>query len=100
MAIDIQVSCIKKRGDHYDPHERIEGPGGVHSDKRWYLPEEDIITELEKPDSTRRWNFFTSVKGHSVWVIVAVHDNRKYLKTQPDKHPENNLLALDDCPLK
>ncbi len=51
MAVDIQVSCIRKRGDHYNPHERIEGLGGVHNGTRWYMPEADIIAELEKPNS-------------------------------------------------
>ena len=42
--------------------------------------EEAIIAELEKPAATRQWNFYTSVGGHSVWVVVAVHHGRKYLK--------------------
>jgi hypothetical protein len=98
MADNVQVSCIVKRGDHYDPHERIQELGGMHNGKRWKMSEEDIIIELEKPDSTRRWNFYTSVNNNSVWVVVAVHNRRKYLKTQPDRHPENNLLHLADCP--
>jgi hypothetical protein len=102
MAENVQVSCIRKRGDHFNPHERIEGlggmHGGMHGGKRWYMEEAPIIAELETPAATRRWNFYTSVDGHSVWVVVAVHNNRKYLKTEPDKHPENNLLYLDDCP--
>jgi hypothetical protein len=98
MAVNIQVSCIKKRGNHYDPHERIEGLGGVYNGQRWYLPEDTIITEIEKPDATRQWNFYTSVGGHSAWVIVANHEGRKYLKTEADGYSPDNLLALDDCP--
>lgn len=97
MTENVQVSCIRKR-DHKDPHERIEGLGGVHLGKRWYQPEADIIAELEKPDASRRWNYYTSVNGHSVWIIIAYHNGKKYLKTQPDKYAPDNLLNLEDCP--
>jgi len=98
MAENIQVSCIRKRGDHYDPHERIEGLGGMHGGKPWYLPEDTIIAELEKPDLTRRWNFYVSVNGKTAWVLVASHNGRKYLKTTADGYAPNNLLSLPDCP--
>ena len=98
MAENVQVSCIKKRGNHYDPHERIEGLGGMHGGKQWYMSENDMIAELEKPDSTRRFNFYTSVGGKSAWVIVASHNVRKYLKTTADGYAPNNLLALPECP--
>lgn len=98
MAENVQVSCIRKRGDHHDPHERIEGLGGEHAGKRWYLLEADIIAELEKSDVTRRWNFHTSVNGRVAQVIVATHNRRKYLKTTADGYPPNNLLNLSECP--
>ena len=95
---NIQVSCIRKRGSHYNPHERIEGLGGLHGGNRWYLAETDIIAELEKPATTRRWEFYTSVNGKTAWVIVAVHERRKYLKTTADGYEPNNLLSLQECP--
>lgn len=98
MTENVQVSCIRKRGDHFDPHERIEGLGGMHGGKRWYMVEADIISELKKPASTRRWNFYTSVNGKTAWVIVAVHNGREYLKTTEDKYAPNNLLSLPECP--
>ena len=98
MAENILVSCIRKRGNHLNPHERIEGLGGVHNGKRWYQTEEQIIAELETPEPTRRWNFYTSVDGKSAWVIVAVHNGRKYLKTTADGYEPNNLLSLPECP--
>jgi Protein of unknown function (DUF3892) len=97
MPTDVQVSCIRKR-DRLNPHERIEGLGGVHGGTRWYQLEDVIIAELEKPDGTRRWNYFTSVNGRTVRVIVAVHNGRKYLKTEADGYSPNNLLELSPCP--
>ncbi len=97
-AINVQVFCITKRGDHYNPHERIQGLGGISGDKRWWMSEEDIIAELEKPDAIRRWNFYVSVNGKGVWVIVASHNGRKYLKTEADGYAPNNLLNLPECP--
>lgn len=96
--VNVKVSCIKKRGDHHDPHERIEGLGGIHDGKRWYLPEDEIIAELQKPESTRRWNFYTEVNGKVAWVVVAEHNRRKYLKTTADGYAPNNLLSLPECP--
>jgi hypothetical protein len=98
MADAVQVTCIRKRGDHYNQHERIQGLGGVHGGKQWYLPEDDIITELKKPDMIRRWNFYVSVNGRTVWVIVANHNGRNYLKTEADGYAQNNLLNLPECP--
>ena len=98
MPANVQVSCIRKRGNHYDPHERIEGLGGMHDSKRWYMIEADIIAELENPESTRRWNFYTSVNGHSVSVVIATHNQRLYLKTTADDYEPNNLLSLPGCP--
>ena len=97
MADNVQVSCIRKR-DRQNPHERIEGLGGVHANKRWYMEENAIIAELEKPSTSRRWNFYTSVNNRTAWVIVAQHLGRKYLKTDADGYQENNLLKLQDCP--
>jgi Protein of unknown function (DUF3892) len=98
MTISVQVSCITKRHGHLDPHERIEGLGGVFDGKPWYLPENEIIAELEELDETRRWDFYTSVGGKTVWVVVAVHEARKYLKTTTDGYEPNNLLNLPECP--
>jgi hypothetical protein len=95
---NVQVSCIRKRGDHFDPHERIEGLGGLHGGSRWYQTEDQVIAELKKPEGTRRWNFFTSVGGKSAWVVIAVHDRREYLKSTADGYAPNNLLSLPECP--
>jgi len=98
MSDDIEASCIRKRGNNFKPHERIEGLGGMHNGQRWYMLEEDIIAELERPAASRRWAFYVSVGGHSTWAVVATHEGRKYLKTQADKFSPDTLLALAQCP--
>ncbi len=40
------------------------------------------------PFETRRLN------GQSVWVDIANHNGRKYLKTRADGYEPNNLLSL------
>jgi hypothetical protein len=97
MATNVQVSCIKKR-DRQNPHERIEGLGGIHNNQRWYQLEDAIIAELEKPDAVRQFNYYTSVNGRTAYVIVATHNGRKYLKTQNDGYSPDNLLSLPNCP--
>lgn len=92
LIMSQQVTCIRKR-DRQNPHERIEGIGG-HSPSQWYIPEETAIRNVERDAQS----YYTSVGGHSVWVIVATHNGRKYLKTQADSYSPDNLLSLPECP--
>ena len=89
-----QVMCINKRGGHYNPHERIQAIGGVENGFRWKDPEDVAIQNVERNPSS----YFVHRIGVSVWVIVAVHNGRKYLKTQNDSYAPDNLLALQECP--
>jgi hypothetical protein len=88
-----QVRCITKR-EHHNPHERIQGIGGSDAGVRWWRAEDDAIRDVES-DST---SYFVSVGGKTVWVVVATHNARKYLKTTADGYAPNNLLSLTDCP--
>lgn len=93
METNVEVLCIKKT-NRYDPHERIQGIGGINSDKtRWYLPENEAIAGMENG----KWKFWTKGGGISVWVIIATHNGRKYLKTEADGIQPNNLLSLPEC---
>ena len=89
-----QVTCITKRGDHYDPHERIQGIGGGTVFARWWRAEDDAIRDIEQ-DSLA---YYTNVSGRTAWLIVATHNGRKYLKTQEDGYRPDNLLSLPECP--
>jgi hypothetical protein len=88
-----QVTCITKR-EHYNPHERIQGIGGVYGGARWWRAENDAIADVERDASS----YYVTVNGKSVWVVVATHIGRKYLKTEADGYVPNNLLSLPECP--
>ena len=91
----MQVSCIEKRGNHYNPHERISHIGGKDSyNVRWKKNENDAIKSIENGAD----EFYVSVNGRTVDVIVATHSGRKYLKTMADGYSPDNLLSLPDCP--
>ena len=95
MAQQVQIGCINK-SDRPNPHERILQVGGVNPDgTRWKLSQEQAIAGIEDG----RWQFYVSVNGQTVWVIVAVSRyGNKYLKTTADGEQPNNLLSLPECP--
>lgn len=86
-----QVSCIVKRGNHYNPHERISHIGNLAG--QWMMTEESAIWRMESGSDT----FYTNVNGRSAEIVVAVHNGRKYLKTDADGYSPNNLLSLPEC---
>ena len=95
MAQQIQIQCINK-SDRPNPHERILSVGGVNADgTRWKLNQQAAIEGIEQG----RWQFYVSVNGSTVWVIVAVSRfGHKYVKTTADGEHPNNLLSLPECP--
>lgn len=94
MSVDVQIHCIRK-SDRQNPHERIQAVGGINPDgSRWRLSEDDAIEGIR----AGKWRFWTAGGGRSVWVIIAMHLGRPYLKTEPDGIRPDNLLALPECP--
>lgn len=95
MATHHEVSCIRKR-DRQSPHERIHSIGGVNPDRtRWELTEDKAIAAIEN----NIYQFFVFQGGRKVYLVIATHNGRKYLKTQADDFSPNNLLSLASCPL-
>jgi Protein of unknown function (DUF3892) len=85
------VTGIRKRGNHYSPHERIQGlcgPGWGYQDENF------IIREIE----IGREQYLVNRGGLEVLLVAASHQGRKYLKTEPDGYAPDNLLALPECP--
>ncbi|WP_179412660.1 DUF3892 domain-containing protein [Mucilaginibacter sp. E4BP6] len=95
MASRRKVSCINKRGGDHEAHERISHIGGINADgNRWREHEDDAIAGIENKTK----EFYVSVGGKNVEIIVAKHNGRKYLKTEADGYSPDNLLSLPECP--
>jgi hypothetical protein len=88
-----EVKCITKR-QHDNPHRRVQSIGGIDNGAPWRRAEDDAILDVELDKKS----YYVGVNGKSVWVIVATHNGRKYLKTETDGYAPNNLLSLPDCP--
>src|ERR1700682_813731 len=80
-----RVTCITKRGSHYNPHERIQAIGGNSGGTaavallmaaQGSCLEDEAIRDVEADP----WAYYVSVGGRTVWVIVSSHNGRKYLK--------------------
>lgn len=84
-----QVTCIRKRAGHYNPHERIEAIGG----SGWMHTEAEAIISIKRGTES----YFVTRGGSTVGVIVATRLGREYLKTVPDGESPDNLLALPEC---
>jgi uncharacterized protein DUF3892 len=94
MPDTVRITCVNKR-EHHNPHERITNVGGLHSDgTTWKMTEQTAIVGIEQ----QQWKLYVSVGGKRVWVVIATHFGRKYLKTEADGYAPNNLLSLPECP--
>ena len=94
MATRKEIKCINKRGSHYDAHKRIEHVGGVYAGLRWKLSETAAIAKID----SKTEEYFVTVDGKAVNVIVSKHGTDRYLKTENDGYAPNNLLSLPECP--
>lgn len=93
MPIEVRIQCVNKT-NRQDPHERIHSVGGVNPDGTpWKMTQTAAIQGIK--DGT--YKFWTFGGGKSVWVVIATHNSREYLKTEADGVHPNNLLALPEC---
>jgi hypothetical protein len=89
----LQVTCINKTNRN-DPHQRISSIGGMINGIRWKHSEDEAINYFEADI----YRYFVHRGGTEVDVIIATHNGKKYLKTQPDGLQPDNLLSLPECP--
>lgn len=93
VAQQAQIKCINK-SNRANAWERITHVGG-YADRQWKISQEQAINLI----TAGEWQFFVSVGGKNVWVVVAESRfGNKYLKTMADQGEENNLLSLPECP--
>ncbi|MCI5147613.1 MAG: DUF3892 domain-containing protein [Candidatus Electrothrix sp. AR3] len=93
MTHRLRIKYIKKT-DRTEPHEKIEGIGGLTFVTDWYFTVDQAISKIE----SGIFEFCASVNGKSVDVIIATHNGHKYLKTKADGRHENSLLGLAEYP--
>jgi hypothetical protein len=73
MPTPVEVSHIKCN------RTGIEGLGGTWRDRPWYLSLGSLIWEIERPDRERQRDFFVTVDGRQVPIVVVSNDGRKHL---------------------
>jgi hypothetical protein len=80
-------------------------PDGADTDRRIDKLGGEFHAQSQPIDTIIRWidqghTFWTMAQGRSVNVVVKTHPqtHRRYLTTEGDSFPPNNLLALPRCP--
>ncbi len=93
---DVQVTCITKP-DPQSTHEYITHLGNPAAG--WVWSREDVIKSIETKTNT--FYVLDPVSGRRADIGV-VHESGKapYLRTHADGQWNNNLLSLNQCPLK
>lgn len=84
----LEITCIRK-GDRYNPFERITHVGG----NGWRKTQEDVIRDIR----FNRQPYHVTKRGIRVEVIAVQREGRWYLKTENDGVDPNNLLELPEC---
>ena len=92
---DAQVTCVNKQ-PRDNPHEGITHLGGIFSsDHRWRLTRQEVIADIESGQNT----YYTMVGGMRATVTVVHGPNGDYVRTRRDSELNNDLLALNECPV-
>jgi hypothetical protein len=87
-----QITCINKqpRDNPYEGITHLGGPAGGG----WTRTREQIVLNIENGEQ-----YFTQVNGQRADVGVANGPHGKYLRTHADGYWNDNLLALNECPI-
>jgi hypothetical protein len=83
-----EVSCHVP--DNADADRRMQGIGGSN----WYKSIDEVIRCIDAGDA-----FYVDVGGRRVRVITGrhAHSGHRYITTEGDGFPPNNLLRLQRC---
>jgi hypothetical protein len=87
MPTPVEVSCVRTNA------ERIEALGGMWNGQPWSLSEWHLIEEIELPDDKRQWDFFVTIAGAKMPVVVRQTSGRKHLAVN-----HFDLLGLPEMP--
>lgn len=93
---DCQITCVTKP-NRMSAHEHITHVGNPRAD--WVWKREDVIESIEAKTNT----FFVldPISGTRANVGVRREPNKlPYLQTYADNKWNNNLLSLNECPLR
>jgi hypothetical protein len=91
-----QVTCITKPHPH-SPREHITHVGGLNANGDfWYFTRERLANMID----SGQYNFHVRVGGYDVPVRSYVLHGVKYIRTAADDTIRDNLLSLDQCPVR
>jgi hypothetical protein len=94
--ISNQVTCITKPHPH-SPREHITHVGGVNPQGvYWHYTREQVAAMIDSGE----YNFHVRVGTRDVPVRTYILRGVKYLRTAPDDTTVDNLLSLDQCPVR
>jgi hypothetical protein len=85
-----QVTCVRRRGAHLLPHERISHLGG----EGWTVSEQDAITLLHEDLNA----FYVETAAGTVYLVLRIEGGREYVTTEDDGLVIASLLMLPECP--
>lgn len=92
---DVRVTCITKPHP-LSPHEHITRVGNPHAGWEWTL--EQVIASIEAGTNTFYVLDKRTGKRSDVGVVRPT-GRVPYLRTHADGYWNDNLLALDQCPV-
>jgi hypothetical protein len=93
---DRQVTCITKPNAN-SPHEHITHLGNMAVP--WYLTRAQVIADIDS--GTHLYFVKDSINGKRADVrVVREFGKVPYLRTVADGRPTDNLLSLNQCPIR
>jgi hypothetical protein len=79
------------------PREHITHVGGLNSEGAfWHYTREQVADMIDSGN----YHFHVKVGLFDVPVRTYVLHGKKYLRTAPDNTTRDNLLSLDECPVR